>query len=428
VVQAGGIGTMTDEEAIRRLLARFIQLRDDKQFDAWSGLFSDDAVFTYGSVRLEGRSAIRDHVASLLARDEGKHLCVNSVIDVDGDRASVSSDFAKLDPSTGGAGFVIGTAGRYLDELVRIEGSWCIARRDVIIQGRAPGARRRRLTVNGIALADRRTRPRARGERLQLTELCSLEGRTAIVTGGAGNIGSATVRALGALGAQVMVADNDGERASAVASEVDGAVSWLADVTHAGEVDAMVARAMALWGRVDIGVNVVGGGGVNGRTVLETSDDEWQWGIEHNLYSAIRCCRAYAQAMLSAGVAGSIVNVASPAALRAAPGMAAYGASKAALINFTWTLAVELGPHGIRCNVVVPAFVPNPRMSWGGSPDEQNALARRAVPMGRVTSAEDVAGAIVAFASGLMSFCTGQVVVCDGGRLLTNPINTGAPG
>jgi uncharacterized protein (TIGR02246 family) len=129
---------MTDEEAIRRLLARFIQLRDDKQFDAWAQLFTDDAVFTYGTVSLEGRRDIREHVASLLAGDEGKHLCLNSVIDIDGDRARVSSDFAKLDPKAGGAGFAIGTAGRYVDQLVRVDGSWCIARRDVIIHGGGP--------------------------------------------------------------------------------------------------------------------------------------------------------------------------------------------------------------------------------------------------------------------------------------------------
>jgi ketosteroid isomerase-like protein len=129
---------LTDEEVIRQLLARFIQLRDDKQFEAWSELFSDDAVFTYGTVRLEGRPAIREHVALLLGRDEGKHLCVNSVIDVDGDRAFVSSDFAKLDPARGGAGFIIGTAGRYVDQLVRVDGSWYIARRDVIIQAGTP--------------------------------------------------------------------------------------------------------------------------------------------------------------------------------------------------------------------------------------------------------------------------------------------------
>ena len=82
-----------------------------------------------------------------------------------------------------------------------------------------------------------------------------------------------------------MVVDHDGKRASAVASEVEGAGLWRADVTRADEVDAMAARALGMWGRVDIGVNVVGGGGVNGLTILETSDEEWQSGIEHNLYS-----------------------------------------------------------------------------------------------------------------------------------------------
>jgi meso-butanediol dehydrogenase/(S,S)-butanediol dehydrogenase/diacetyl reductase len=87
---------------------------------------------------------------------------------------------------------------------------------------------------------------------------------------------------------------------------------------------------------------------------------------------------------------------------------------------------VELAPEGIRVNLVVPAFVPRPGMSWGGTEAEQAALAKRTVPMGRVTRAEDVAGAIVAFASNLTSFSTGQMIVCDGGRLLTNPINTGS--
>ena len=128
--------------------------------------------------------------------------------------------------------------------------------------------------------------------------------------------------------------------------------------------------------------------------------------------------------MIDGGIQGSIINVASPAGLRAAPNMAAYGAAKAAIINFTQTLAVELATYGIRANVVVPAFVTRPGMTWGGNPDEQAALARRVVPMGRVTKAEDVAGAIISFASNLTSYSTGQVIVCDGGRLLTNPINS----
>ncbi|MBI2866433.1 MAG: SDR family oxidoreductase, partial [Chloroflexi bacterium] len=115
-------------------------------------------------------------------------------------------------------------------------------------------------------------------------------------------------------------------------------------------------------------------------------------------------------------------NIASPAGLRGVPTFGPYGAAKAALINATWTLAVELAKHGIRVNVVVPAFVPRPGIAFGGNPEEQAALARRVVPMGRVTLAEDVAGAILCFASNLTSYSTGQMLVCDGGRLLTNPL------
>ena len=129
--------------------------------------------------------------------------------------------------------------------------------------------------------------------------------------------------------------------------------------------------------------------------------------------------------MIDKGIAGSIVNIASPAGLRAAPTMGTYGAAKAALINVTWTLAVVLAPQGIRVNVFVPAFVTRPGMTWGGSEEEQAAPARRVVPMGRVTRAEDVAGAIICFASDLTSYATGQMIVCDGGRMLTNPINPG---
>ncbi len=126
---------MTDEEAIRQLLARFIQLRDDKHFAAWSELFTADALFSYGAVRLEGRAAIRTHVNELLAGDRGKHLCVNSVIEVRGDNASVSSDFVKLDPGPDGAGYVVAVMGRYLDHLVKAADVWLIARRHVAIDG-----------------------------------------------------------------------------------------------------------------------------------------------------------------------------------------------------------------------------------------------------------------------------------------------------
>lgn len=261
-------------------------------------------------------------------------------------------------------------------------------------------------------------------------DVLGLGGKVAVVTGGGGNIGSATVSMLAQVGAHVLVVDSDGAAAEAAArlaqDQGADALAVPCDVRRIDEIERMVETALDRWDRLDVGVNIVGGGAGMGKSTLELSDEEWEDSVETNLYTAVRCSRRFAQAMLGRDLAGSIVNIASPAGLRAAPAMVAYGASKAALINFTWTLAVELAPYGIRVNVVVPAFVPGPGMSWGGTEEEQAALARRTVPMGRVTRAEDVAGAIVAFASNLTSFSTGQLIVCDGGRLLTNPINTGS--
>jgi NAD(P)-dependent dehydrogenase (short-subunit alcohol dehydrogenase family) len=262
-------------------------------------------------------------------------------------------------------------------------------------------------------------------------DVLGLQGKVAVVTGGGGNIGAATVAMLGEVGASVVAVDSDGEAAERAAwfarDQGADAIAVQCDVRRADEVERMVDTALHRWDRLDVGVNIVGGGAGMGKSILELGDDEWEDSVETNLYTAVRCSRVFARAMLDRNLPGSIVNIASPAGLRAAPGMVAYGASKAALINFTWTLAVELAPNGIRVNVVVPAFVPRPGMSWGGTEEEQAALAARTVPMGRVTRAEDVAGAIVAFASELTSFSTGQMIVCDGGRLLTNPINTGSP-
>ena len=255
--------------------------------------------------------------------------------------------------------------------------------------------------------------------------LLGVNEKVAIVTGGGGNIGSATVRMLAQAGARIVVADIDADDANSSASAARAlggqAVAVQADTRRMADIDRMVQTALDAWGRLDIGVNIVGGGNTDS-LILDTVDSVWNDVIELNLYSTVRCSRAYARPMIAHDIAGSIINIASPAGLRAAPTMAAYGAAKAAIINFTWTLAVELAEYGIRANVVVPAFVTRPGMAWGGSPDQQVALAKKVVPMGRVTKAEDVAGAILCFASDLTGYSTGQIIVCDGGRLLTNPI------
>jgi 3-phenylpropionate/cinnamic acid dioxygenase small subunit len=125
---------MTDEECIRQVLARFIQLRDDKYFEEWIQLFTEDGVFEYGSNVLVGRTIIRENVEALLHEDRGKHLCLNSVIDLEGDSARVSSDFVKVNPGedSGSKSYEIVVMGRYHDQFVRKNGAWKIASRRVL--------------------------------------------------------------------------------------------------------------------------------------------------------------------------------------------------------------------------------------------------------------------------------------------------------
>ena len=130
-------GQPSDHEQIRQLLARFIQLRDDKRFDEWVRLFTEDGTFEYPGASLSGRDAIRDSVASLLRDDRGKHLGFNAVIEVDGDTASVTSDVVKLraaEPGSGAA-FVVQTAGRNIDSLVRTKDGWRVASRRTDLLG-----------------------------------------------------------------------------------------------------------------------------------------------------------------------------------------------------------------------------------------------------------------------------------------------------
>lgn len=128
---------MDHEAAIRRVLAEFIQLRDDKRFAEWTELFTEDGTFEYLSQVLVGRTAIGENIQALLGEDRGKHLCANSVVHVaeDGRSAGVTSDFVKLDPvgDPDSNPFEIGVMGRYHDHFVREGGIWKIARRRVIL-------------------------------------------------------------------------------------------------------------------------------------------------------------------------------------------------------------------------------------------------------------------------------------------------------
>ena len=125
---------MHDEEAIRRLLALLCQLRDQDRYDEWIQLFAPEGTFDYGTGLFIGRDAVLAHVTEHFPA-YGKHLCLNSVIDVNGGEAAVMSDFVKLHPlGDGSTGYEVAAAGRYDDRLVKVDGAWLVQARTVIIE------------------------------------------------------------------------------------------------------------------------------------------------------------------------------------------------------------------------------------------------------------------------------------------------------
>jgi 3-oxoacyl-[acyl-carrier protein] reductase len=235
---------------------------------------------------------------------------------------------------------------------------------------------------------------------------CSLEGRTALVTGGSRGIGRAIAVELGKAGASVVVGYNSGaEEAEAVAAEIGGRAVQ-ADVSTAEGAQRLVEEA----GDPEILVN---NAGVTRDTLLaRMSDDDWRAVIETNLSAVFYTCRAVARPMMKRR-GGSIVNVSSIVGLRGNMGQTNYGASKAGIIGFTKSLARELGSRNVRANVVAPGYI-HSRLT-DVLPEEARAVMLTNTPLGKLGDPEDVAGAVRFLCSDEASFITGEVLVVDGG-------------
>jgi NAD(P)-dependent dehydrogenase (short-subunit alcohol dehydrogenase family) len=187
-----------------------------------------------------------------------------------------------------------------------------------------------------------------------------LEGKVAIVTGGGSGIGRAIALGLAGEGASVAVADIDAERAGAVAAEIakaGEAIGLGVDVSQTEQVDAMVEHAVKRFGRLDIMVSNAGRAARG--FVGEMEDDTWDGVIAVNLRGTFLCSRAAVRHMIPQR-SGRIVNTASGLGLRGSPGGAVYGASKAAIINFTKSLAQEVARYGISVNAIAPGVTDTP--------------------------------------------------------------------
>jgi len=240
-----------------------------------------------------------------------------------------------------------------------------------------------------------------------------LADKVAIVTGAAHGIGAAIARRLADDGAKVLVADIDGGAAHVHAAVINGsggtASSIPLDVRHRDQAEAAVERAIELWGRLDIQVS---NAGITDRApFLEMDDDLWSRVIATNLTGAFYCGQYAAQQMVNQRSGGRIVHVASNSGIFGGRGRAAYGASKAGLINLTQTMAIELAEHGILVNAVAPGAT-RTRVSTSDTPPA-TVMAR--MPLARFGEPEEIAAVAAFLASDECSFTTGHVFCADGG-------------
>jgi 3-oxoacyl-[acyl-carrier protein] reductase len=242
--------------------------------------------------------------------------------------------------------------------------------------------------------------------RTSLAEFCSLEGRTALVTGASRGIGAAIASELARAGASVVLGYRSGaDEANALASEIGGRAIQ-ADVSSAADAVRLVEEA----GDLDILVN--NAGVTRDGLLARMSDEDWREVIETNLSSIFYTCRAVTRPMMKKRD-GAIVNVSSIVGLHGNFGQTNYGAAKAGIIGFTKSLARELGSRNVRANVVAPGYVKT-RLT-DAIPEEGRALMLQNTPLGRLGDAEDVAGAVRFLCSDQASFITGEVLLVDGG-------------
>jgi 2-keto-3-deoxy-L-fuconate dehydrogenase len=235
-----------------------------------------------------------------------------------------------------------------------------------------------------------------------------LEGKTALITGAAAGIGRATTELFLAEGARVIATDRDLKGMDGLAAE-----KAQLDVTDAAAVAALAKKI----GKVDVLFNCAGF--VENGTILENDEAQWEKSFQINVYAMARMIKAFLPAMIENG-GGSIINVASVAgSIKGVPNRCVYGASKAAVIGLTKSVAVDFVTKGIRCNTVCPGTVDSPSLQQRLHDTGDYDAARKAFiarqPMGRMGTAEEIGSIVLWLASDDSVYATGQNFIVDGG-------------
>jgi len=243
-----------------------------------------------------------------------------------------------------------------------------------------------------------------------------LDGKVAIITGGAGGIGGATARLMSARGAKVAVADIAADRAEALADELDGAIAISLDLENEASTTAMVEQAVQHFGRLDILHNNAALLGPeiaqNDGNVEDMDTALWDRTFAVNVRGTMVACRSALRHLRK--TRGNIVNTVSNLALQGHMIQAAYSSSKAALIQLTRAIAASHGKAGIRCNAVAPGMTMTPALREAFPPPLRKAVEDETL-RDQLGIAEDIAEAAAFLASDAARNITGEVLVCDGG-------------
>jgi NAD(P)-dependent dehydrogenase (short-subunit alcohol dehydrogenase family) len=243
-----------------------------------------------------------------------------------------------------------------------------------------------------------------------------LEGKVAIITGGAGGIGEATARLMTARGARVAIADIAYERAAALAAQIPGALAVRLDLEDEASITAMVADTVAHFGRLDIlhnnaallGPDIAQADG----NIEHMATDLWDRTYAVNVRGTMIACRAALPHLRVTG--GNIVNTVSSLALQGHMIQAAYSSSKAAIIQMTRAIAASHGRMGVRCNAVAPGMTMTPALKEAFPPALRQVVEDETL-RDQLGDPQDIAEAVAFLASDAARNVTGHVIECDGG-------------
>lgn len=248
--------------------------------------------------------------------------------------------------------------------------------------------------------------------------MLKLEGKVAVVSGGAGGIGGCITRLFAQEGAAVVIADLLKERGEEIAASIrkdSGRADFRdTDVTQAAQVQAAIQRAVDLYGRLDVLVNCAGW--LRVEMAIRLAEEDFDRTIATHVKGTWLMCKYAIPHMMASG-SGSIVNISSMQAYGAIPGRVAYEAAKGGISAMTRELALEYGPAGIRVNAVCPGVIMTDRnlTRHAGVAEEERQLRVESYPLRRLGTPEDIARAVLFLASDDASWVTGTNLIVDGG-------------